>query len=269
MAHRNLNPAYEPKCDRCRVLYDKTRDLVGHCQHAINHHLCPKCDNLKDFERLADYIDHVRTYHLICPYCEFQAPSDVGLRQHCLNKHFECLECKSTFRSAHENNGHCQSSRPPSVECFGCGTMFSSMAAVFNHLESSACSSGIARHHVEELAYKFLAARDVKTLHCPACFKNFNKVCDMMQHAETSKCSDGYWKGPGGVGMLVQTVKDNLVEMLKSGEFKKTAGEQDENNDQDAAVDSPTVYQDAQESQASGQTEGQKIGEGSGSGAAP
>ncbi|KAK2853231.1 hypothetical protein FQN49_005277 [Arthroderma sp. PD_2] len=106
---------------------------------------------------------------------------------------------------------------PRGVYCYCCPQDFSTLSAMFNHLESGNCSSGIEHDDILALAATFvrsLSPSQGYVFFCIGCRKPFRRMCDLLQHSETSSCDEGYWKGSGHVGSLVTYIASHISELV-------------------------------------------------------
>ncbi|EGD84959.2 hypothetical protein H112_08681 [Trichophyton rubrum D6] len=96
--------------------------------------------------------------------------------------------------------------RPRGVSCYCCPQDFCTLSAMFNHLESGNCPSGIEHDDILELAANFVRSYKPEKdyiFFCYGCQKPFRRMCDLLQHSETSSCNEGYWRGSGYLGSMV------------------------------------------------------------------
>ncbi|EZF36355.1 hypothetical protein TMEN_4714 [Trichophyton mentagrophytes] len=194
------------RCERCNIGFSLPRYYRAHVGYSINHNICRLCGDHKDFETFTSLQQHLEESHFYCEPCNWFAPSAIGLRQHNTCKHYLCVACGDYFPNAHELNGHAFRHRPRGVSCYCCPQDFSTLSAMFNHLESGNCPSGIEHDDILELAANFVRSykpeRDY-IFFCYGCQKPFRRMCDLLQHSETSSCNEGYWRGSGYLGSMV------------------------------------------------------------------
>lgn len=92
-------------CTRCQIQFPSAIEHVAHMRRSNNHHLCQLCNNAKDFETFYEFREHVKSAHLGCIICAWNAPSPLGLTQHIMAVHNMCPECEGHFPTAHEQQG--------------------------------------------------------------------------------------------------------------------------------------------------------------------
>ncbi|KAL1987146.1 hypothetical protein VTN96DRAFT_4752 [Rasamsonia emersonii] len=203
-------------CLRCRLSFPSVDSRRRHIEESINHNLCLLCNFQKDFETFSALQNHLDRDHLYCEPCHWFAPSALGLEQHNISRHMMCSVCKEFFMNLNELNGHAMVHRPRSASCVLCDKEFPVLSAAFNHLESGNCEAGATRADIRGLAEEFVSKRryprapDGHIFRCWTCQRGYHRLSDLLQHVETRSCREGYWKGVGNTGILVQFIRDNL-----------------------------------------------------------
>ncbi|KAK2747111.1 hypothetical protein FQN57_002366 [Myotisia sp. PD_48] len=211
-------------CVRCQLTLSSGKSYISHLHYALNHNICHLCPGRRDFETFAELQVHLEQFHLYCEPCQWFAPSAVGLRQHNTSKHYLCIICGDYFPNAHELNGHAFRHRRRGVKCYCCNQDFSTLSAMFNHMESGNCASEIQQHDILTLAADFvrpLPYGDGHVFFCVGCRKTFRRMCDLLQHSETSACGDGYWKGSGHVGLMVTYIGKHIRSLPQARQAKQ------------------------------------------------
>jgi hypothetical protein len=98
------------------------------------------------------------------------------------------------------------------------------MSAVFNHIESEKCEERALQEDIRELTREFLQnnkpgvprnmTANSRLFRCWSCGRGYQRLSDLLQHSETRSCRDGYWRGTGNTGHLVQYVRANLKKTI-------------------------------------------------------
>ncbi|EEQ30305.1 conserved hypothetical protein [Microsporum canis CBS 113480] len=204
-------------CKRCNISFSLDKYYRSHVGYSIKHNVCHLCVDHQDFETFTSLQRHLEEAHLYCEPCHWFAPSAIGLRQHNTCKHYLCVACGDYFPNAHELNGHAFKHRPRGVSCYCCSQDFSTLSAMFNHLESGNCPSGVGHDDILQLAANFVQSLPNGKgyiFFCPGCQKPFRRMCDLLQHSETSSCNEGYWKKSGYIGSLVTYIATCISELI-------------------------------------------------------
>ncbi|KAL1970279.1 hypothetical protein VTN77DRAFT_5439 [Rasamsonia byssochlamydoides] len=212
----STNQPVDFPCLRCHLSFSSVASRRQHIEDSLDHNLCLLCGFQKDFNSFSALQDHLERDHLYCEPCHWFAPSVRGLEQHNVSRHMMCSVCKEFFMSLNELNGHALIHRPKSAACVLCEKEFPVLSAAFNHLESGNCEGGATKADIRGLAEEFLSRRryprpsDGHIFRCWTCQRSYHRLSDLLQHVETRSCREGYWKGAGGTGVLVQFIRDNL-----------------------------------------------------------
>lgn len=124
--------------------------------------------------------------------------------------------------SLNELHGHALIHRPKSASCVLCDKEFPVLSATFNHLESGNCEGGATKADIRGLAEEFFSKgrhprpADGHIFRCWTCQRSYHRLSDLLQHVETRFCREGYWKGAGCTGVLVQFIRENLKDAVNT-----------------------------------------------------
>ena len=182
--------AHRHRCPKCPFTFSSKMNLANH-QRSHNHAFCGDCN--KTFGTVAGLNNHLQSSRhsteFRCCDCDRDFKSAMALEQHVRykvhrNRHLvtaaqkksskkkdtsnktivpplHCSECSRNFGSPVALQQHIGSVKHNPIcklSCLGsvlCKAKFSSPSALFNHLESGGCSSGISRDDIKTLVQKY------------------------------------------------------------------------------------------------------------------